>query len=165
MTLQVYAGSMLPLLPVPVGRLCSHFRPRSRAQLARMMFRIRWCATTALTARTAVTRASVTSHAVTRSHSLTVARGRYTVRLSSWVPITLSSVTLSVRLSTRLSSLVSVCLSVCRSTLLSFWGSVSLFERLPVYLLVVVFSFVCFFLSLRHTVSLPVYSLVFLGLC
>ena len=92
---------MLSLLPVPVGRLCSHFRPRSRALLARMTFRTRWCATTALTARTAVTRASVTSHAVTRLPNLTVATGRYAVRLSSWV-----SVSLSVCLSTRLSSWV-----------------------------------------------------------
>ena len=71
---------MLPLLPVPVCRLCSHFRPRSRALLARMTFRTRWCATTTLTARTAVTRASVTSHPVTCSHTLTVATERYGVR-------------------------------------------------------------------------------------
>ena len=79
-TFQVHAGSMLPLLPVPVCRLCSHFRPRSRALLARMTFRTRWCATTTLTARTAVTRASVTSHPVTCSHTLTVATERYGVR-------------------------------------------------------------------------------------
>ena len=134
---------MLSLLPVHVGRLCSHFRPRSRALLARMTFRTRWCATTALTARTAVTRVSVTSYLVTLSQTLTVARGRYTVRLSSWV-----SITLYIRHPVRppVYSLVflGLCLFVCRSTLLSFWGSVSQFERLPVYLLV--------FWSLCHSV-------------
>jgi len=111
-TLQVHAGSMLSLLPVSVGRLCSHFHPRSRALLARMTFRTRWCATTALTARTAVTRASVTSHRVTRSHSLTVATGRYVVHLC-----------------------LPGSLSLCSSTHLSFWVSVSLFVRLSAYLL------------------------------
>ena len=112
---------MLPLLPVPVGRLCSHFHPRSRALLARMTFRTRWCATTALTARTAVTRASVTSHRVTRSHSLTVATGRYVVHLC-----------------------LPGSLSLCSSTHLSFWVSVSLFVRLSAYLLSG-----CFQLSVR----------------
>ena len=130
---------MLPLLPVPVGRLCSHFRPRSRALLARMTFRTRWCATTALTARTAATRASVTSHAVTRSHSLTVATGRYAVRLSSWVSVSLfvrlpvySPVFLGLSLCPSSACLLSACLSsfqsVCLSVCLSVCESACLFS-------------------------------------
>ena len=105
---------MLSLLPVPVGRLCSHFRPRSRALLARMKFRTRWCATTALTARTTVTRASVTSHPVTRSHNLTVATGRYAVRLSFWV-----SVSLFVRLPVYSLVFLDLCQPVCSSACMS----------------------------------------------
>ena len=144
MTLQVHAGSMLSVLPVPVGRLCSHFRPRSRALLARMTFRTRWCATTALTARTTVTRVSVTSHAVTRSHCLTVATGRYTVRLSSWV-----SVTLSFRHSVRppVYSLVflGLCLSVCPSAGLLFCLSGDLSVYLNVCLSTCSFLLLLFF--------------------